>query len=79
VQGNGAHHDEDVPDLLGFDKLSGALPPADSLEGLAAFESDDLRARAQDDIGTLLDPTDQVARHRLRQAARPDEDVHTRG
>ena len=43
--GNGAGHDEDVPDVMGLDLAGLTVPPAHPFEMVAPFEGDDFAVR----------------------------------
>src|SRR5579863_1541051 len=69
-------HDKYVSNalVLGFAGL--IVSPRDSFQVAVAFEIDKLCMCEQGDIGGLFDTTDQVFRHRFRQAGVSDEHVN---
>jgi hypothetical protein len=48
-----------------FDPAGPIVAPSDTFEPAVPVERDDLGVRAQDNRGVLLDPANQVSRHRL--------------
>src|SRR5262245_18660710 len=70
-----AGHDEDVPYFLALDGIGVEVPPAHARQRPLAFQFDDLRAGVHDDIGTLLDASDQVARHPAVEVPRAHEEM----
>ena len=75
VLGNGAGHDEDVPDVVGLG-VAWLIAPAHAFEMMTTFEGDDFGVGSEHDGRILFDAANQIARHGLRQPARPHEHVH---
>jgi hypothetical protein len=59
--GNGAGHDEDVPDFVGFDAPDLIVPPANSLKMALALQGYDLRIGSDRDGRRLFNPANQVS------------------
>src|SRR5690348_428963 len=72
----GSSHDKYVSNalVLGFTGL--IVSPRDSFQVAVAFEIGNLCMCEQGDIGGLFDTTDQIFRHRFRQARASDEHVN---
>ena len=49
------------------------------LQVSVAFERDEIDVRVQHDRGALLNPSNQIARHRCRQTLRADEHMDPTG
>src|SRR6267142_6859941 len=74
-----ADHEEDMPDVANLDNTGDVVSPLHTLEVSVAFERDEIDVRVQHDRGALLNPSNQIARHRCRETLRADEHVDPAG
>src|SRR5207342_3498030 len=76
---NCACHEENMSYVVGLNVTGLSIPPAHVFEMVTPFEGYDFGIGSEDDGRILLDAPNQIARHALRQAARPHEYMHTPG
>jgi hypothetical protein len=72
-------HGQGTKDMDHFDSIGSSVFRHCTCSRSVAFERDEINVRVQHDRGALLNPSNQVARHRCRQTLRADEHMDPTG